>query len=82
MRVDLEGQFLAVNQAGLNLLGAQGLEEVLGTSVTERISTTNGGQWTEFARRVWNGAPGSLECSLIARVRKRSKHPFPRDRSS
>jgi hypothetical protein len=65
MRLDLEGQFLAVNQAGLNLLGAQGLEEVLGTSATERISTTNGGQWTEFARRVWNGAPGSLECSLI-----------------
>jgi hypothetical protein len=65
MRVDLEGQFLAVNQAGLNLLGTQGLEEVLGTSVTARISTTNGGQWTEFARRVWNGAPGSLECSLI-----------------
>ena len=65
MRVDLEGQFLAVNQAGLSLLGAQGLEEVLGTSVTERISTTNGAHWTEFASRVWNGAPGSLECSLM-----------------
>jgi hypothetical protein len=63
MRVDLEGQFLAVNQAGLSLLGAQGLGDVLGTSVTERI--TNGGDWTEFARRVWSHAPGSLECSLM-----------------
>ena len=63
MRVDLEGQFLAVNQAGLNLLGAQGLEEVLGTSVTTRISTTNGGHWTSL-RAAWNGAPGSLDCSL------------------
>src|SRR5580765_100685 len=65
MRVGLEGHFLAVNQAALSLLGAQGLEDVLGTSVTARISTANGVHWTEFAGRVWNGAPGSLECSLI-----------------
>ena len=72
MRVDLDGQFLAVNQAGLSLLGAQGLEDVLGTSVTERITATNGGPWTEFARRVWNGAPGSLECSLTRESARRS----------
>jgi hypothetical protein len=65
MRVDLEGQFLAVNQAGLSLLGAEGLSEVLGTNVAGRISTTNSGHWTEFAQRVWNGGPGSLECSLM-----------------
>jgi hypothetical protein len=65
MRVDLEGRFLAVNKAALNLLRADTLAEALTTSVTERITATNGAHWTEFAQRVWNGAPGSLECSLI-----------------
>ena len=37
-RVSKEGTFLAINESGLSMLGAQSLEQVLGTSLLNMVS--------------------------------------------
>ena len=36
-RVDKDGTFLAINEAGLSMLGAQSLEQILGTSLMNMV---------------------------------------------
>jgi chromosome segregation ATPase len=64
MRVGVDGHLLAANQAALALMGAHELSDVVGHSLTERIVPKQGTAWQEFAERVWNGAPGSIECDI------------------
>lgn len=64
MRVAVDGELLAANQAALALLGAQELSDVVGHSLTQRLAPNHGTEWSNFADRVWHGAPGSFECDV------------------
>lgn len=64
MRVAVDGELLAANQAALALLGAQDLADVVGHSLTQRLAPNHGTEWSNFADRVWHGAPGSFECDV------------------
>jgi PAS domain S-box-containing protein len=64
MRVAVDGQLLAANEVSLALLGAQELADVVGKSLTERIAPSHVTEWNEFAKRVWDGARGSIECDI------------------
>src|SRR5207253_9639653 len=65
IRVAADGVLLAVNDAALNLLGAEDLKQVLGTKLTDRIAPEQHDAFHGFAARVWNKHSGSLECELI-----------------
>ena len=64
MRVGVDGELLAANQAALSLLGTQELADVVGHSLTQRLAPNHGTEWQNFAERVWHGAPGSFECDV------------------
>lgn len=64
MRVGVDGTLLAVNDAALKLLGAPGLETVLGTSLSDRLASRSGPVWQEFVSRLQGGASSSVECAL------------------
>lgn len=65
MRVGTGGTLLAVNDKALSLLGARGLEDVLGSSLVDRIDAGDGASiWAEFVRRVSTTGSASLECDM------------------
>ena len=64
LRAGIDGLLLAVNEAGLRLLGGESLTQVLGTKLTKLIMPRQHEEWSEFAARVRDGASGSIECDL------------------
>jgi PAS domain S-box-containing protein len=73
MRVGVNGTLLAVNDKALNLLGARGLEGVLGSSLVDRIDAEDTASlWEDFVRRVSNAGSASVECEMkdLAGVRR------------
>ena len=64
LRVGIDGLVLAANDAAVSLLGAEGLTQVLGTKLTERIIRRHHEQWEEFAARIREGTSSSIECDL------------------
>ena len=64
LRAGTDGLLLAVNEAGLRLLGGESLTQVLGTKLTKLIMPRQHEEWNEFAARVREGASGSIECDL------------------
>jgi hypothetical protein len=52
MRVAIDGQLLAANEAALALFGAQELSDVVTHNLTERIARERG-RVGAFAARVW-----------------------------
>src|ERR1700704_3211333 len=65
LRAGIDGLLLAVNEAGLRLLGGETLTQVLGTKLTKLIMPRQHEEWNEFAARVRDGASGSIECELM-----------------
>src|SRR6185436_11081869 len=65
IRVAADGELLAVNDAALNLLGAEDLKSVLGTKLSDRIAPEHHDAYHGFAARVWSKHSGSLECDMI-----------------
>jgi PAS domain S-box-containing protein len=64
LRAGIDGLLLAVNGAGLRLLGGESLTQVLGTKLTKLIMPRQHEEWNEFAARVREGASASIECDL------------------
>jgi PAS domain S-box-containing protein len=65
VRVAADGTFLAVNDAALNLLGAEELGNVLGNKLTDVIAPEHHELWRDFVIRVWTEVSGSVECDLL-----------------
>ena len=65
IRVALDGTLLAVNEAGLKLLGTEVLHQVLGRSLVDWLQSAQRPQWAAFADRVWAESSGSIECELV-----------------
>lgn len=64
-RVAADGTFLAVNNAGLSMLGAQGLEQVLGRSLLTLVVEKDQKACRTFLERVAGGQRGSLEVEIV-----------------
>jgi chromosome segregation ATPase len=64
LRIAVDGQLLAVNDAALGLLGATGLAQVLNHNFSERFGLADPGWWDEFAGRVMSGGAASGETEL------------------
>jgi len=65
LRVKTDGRLLAVNDAGMQILGANNLEQILGESLADRLVLDQRQRWSDFASRVWVDTSGSLECTLV-----------------
>jgi PAS domain S-box-containing protein len=65
LRLSAEGTLLAVNDAGVNLLGADDRTQLLGQSLTSYIASEASEAWTQFLARTAGGAPSSIECELV-----------------
>jgi PAS domain S-box-containing protein len=64
-RVSKEGTFLAINEAGLSMLGAQALEQVLGTSIMNMVDAGDRKACQAFLDRAVSGQRGSFEVDLV-----------------
>jgi PAS domain S-box-containing protein len=64
-RVSKEGTFLAINEAGLSMLGAQTLEQVLGTSLMNMVDAGDRKACQAFIDRAVGGQRGSYEVDLV-----------------
>jgi PAS domain S-box-containing protein len=64
-RVKGDGTFLAVNDAALSILGAERLEQVLGTSLLDRVAPASRESCRVFLSRVAAGDRGSTEVEFI-----------------
>lgn len=73
-RVGKDGTFLAINEAGLSMLGAQSLEQVLGTSLMNMVPAEEHKACLAFLDRALGGQRGSFEVDLIALTG--SRHTF------
>lgn len=60
-RIAPDGTFLAVNEAALSMLGAERLEQVLGTSVVDMVEPAHRDQCRAFLKRMSDGGRGSTE---------------------
>ncbi len=65
-RIAGDGTFLAVNEAGLSMLGAQALDQVLGTSLTTMVPAEESKGCLGFLERVIGGHRGSFEVDLLS----------------
>jgi PAS domain S-box-containing protein len=65
-RVAADGTFLAVNEAALHMLGAQRLEEVLSTSLLDRVAPDHQRGLADFLAGVSAGERGSTEAAVTA----------------
>lgn len=63
-RVGKDGTFLAVNEAGLSMLGAQTLEQVLGSSLLSMVDQAERGTCQALIERALDGQRGSCEADL------------------
>jgi PAS domain S-box-containing protein len=64
-RISKEGTFLAINESGLDMLGAQSLEQVLGTSLLNMVDADERKACQAFIDRAVGGQRGSCEVDLI-----------------
>lgn len=64
-RVARDGTFLAINEAGLSMLGAQTLEQVLGTSLMNMVEAGERKACQAFIDRAVDGTRGSFEMDLV-----------------
>ncbi len=64
IRLGRDGTVLAVNEAGLAVIGAERLEQILDTSFTALLSSTDRTAFIVFLERVASGHRGSLEVGL------------------
>ncbi len=64
-RVGKDGTFLAINEAGLSMLGAQSLEQLLGTSLMSLVATEEHPACRTFLDRAMGGQRGSFEADLV-----------------
>lgn len=64
-RVARDGTFMAINEAGLSMLGAQTLEQVLGTSIMNMVEADERKACQAFIDRAAGGTRGSFEVDLI-----------------
>ncbi|HEX7085956.1 MAG TPA: PAS domain-containing protein [Vicinamibacterales bacterium] len=64
-RVGADGTFLAVNGAGLSMLGAAGLEQVLGRSILSLVGEGDQKACKTFLERAAGGQRGSIEVELV-----------------
>lgn len=64
-RVSKDGTFLAINEAGLSMLGAQTLEQVLGTSLMNMVEADERKACQAFIDRAAGGTRGSFEVDLV-----------------
>jgi hypothetical protein len=65
MRIGIDSMLLAVNDASLGLLGAEKLEQVLGTRLLDRLVPEHHELWRDFAARVWSAGSASIECDML-----------------
>ena len=73
-RVGKDGTLLAVNAAGLSMLGADTLEQVLGTSLMNMVPTDERKACQAFLDRAMGGQRGSFEVDLVGLTG--SRHTF------
>jgi PAS fold len=66
LRLTQDGTFLAVNEAGLAVLGAERLEQLLGTSFGALLPADERTAFQGFLERVIAGHRGSIEVDLTA----------------
>ena len=66
VRLAKDGIFLAVNEAGLAALGAERLDQVLGTSFLNLLQEADRSNVSAFIGRVISGHRGSIEVELTA----------------
>ena len=64
LRIDVNGTLMAVNQAGLGVLGAGSLAEVLGTSFLAYLDDSQGAPCRRLLEDAGHGLGGSLEIDL------------------
>lgn len=64
-RVGKDGTFLAINDAGLSMLGASSLEQVLGTSLISLVPEDERATCRAFVERAAGGTRGSFEVDLL-----------------
>ncbi len=73
-RVNKDGTFLAINEAGLSMLGAQSLEQILGTSLMNMVQSEERKACQAFLDRALGGQRGSFEVDLVGLTG--SRHTF------
>ena len=73
-RVSKDGTFLAINEAGLSMLGAQSLEQILGTSLMNMVQADERKACQAFVDRAMGGQRGSFEVDLVGLTG--SRHTF------
>jgi PAS domain S-box-containing protein len=66
MRIGSDGTVLAVNDAALAILGAERLEQVLGTAFTNLLASDDRDNFVAFIKHVATGHRSSLEVSVNA----------------
>jgi len=66
MRIGSDGRVLAVNDAGLAVIGAERLDQVLGTSLTALLPNADHQSFLTFIEHVAAGHRGSVEVTLNA----------------
>lgn len=64
-RVSKDGTFLAINEAGLSMLGATSLEQILGTALTSLVPPEEHKACQAFVDRAMGGQRGSFEADLV-----------------
>ncbi|WP_339380108.1 CHASE domain-containing protein [Aromatoleum evansii] len=64
--IDLRGRLLTINQAGLAMLEAEHVDEVLGHGAEHLLVESDRAPFAALVTRVFAGEPGSLEYALIA----------------
>ncbi len=64
-RVGKDGTFLALNEAGLAMLGAQSLDQILGTSLMNMVQSEERKACQAFLDRAMGGQRGSFEVDLV-----------------
>jgi PAS domain S-box-containing protein len=66
LRIEVNGTLLAVNQAGLGLLGAHALKEVLGTSLLRYVQESGRDRCQRLLEDAGHGQGGSVEIDLCS----------------
>ena len=67
VRLARDGTFMAVNESGVSALGAERLEQLLGTSIAALLPQDERNSLLVFLEKITSGNRGSLEIDLTAR---------------
>src|SRR3954454_13596813 len=66
VRLARDGTFMAVNESGVSALGAERLEQLLGTSIAALLPQDERNSLLVFLEKITSGNRGSLEIDLTA----------------